>query len=121
MLSDISTKITEEVINGKALRNMMKCEYFDCISDDGWKISHDNKSYDKLFHECTKRIAMDDSDNEINKIFSNIEEISKLDKRLTNRFIDDIWFSFENMTLEGRQIESKHLSDIFKNIQANLF
>ena len=109
LFSKISTQITQEILEGKGITEWIKFNNpVRCNSSNAWDSSHEQHYY------CTLQIAK--SDPLISKIMNEIEEVSKLDLVTFEHLVNEIWLSFEGMTLQQQQDESMSMIKTFAKI-----
>ena len=112
MFSRLSTKITQEIMEGEGLMEWIKeIKPLRCKSEAAWKGKDFN--LDEHYY-CTLAIAA--SDPLIAENMREIEDINKLDKNTIELLLEDIWLLFEEMTLQEQHNESRDLEKTLAKI-----
>ena len=100
--------MTNEIINGQGVKEWIKFNNpVSCESEAAWE-GKDNTTEKNYL--CTREMVL--SDPLISSIKDEIEGIAKLDHDTLKLFAEDIWLSFETMSLQQKQDESKDLKNI---------
>ena len=100
-------------MKGEGMKNWIKFKNNPerCGSEEAWE---ENENSKPEYHSCTLDIA-----KSVNLQLENIiriQEISQLDKITLKQLENDIWLSFENMTFNDRQDESKNFNRTLNKI-----
>ena len=112
MFSRLSTKITQEIMEGEGLMEWIKeINPLRCKSEAAWEGKH-FKLDEHYF--CTLAIAA--SDPLIEEYMNEIEDINKLDQVTLDLFLEDMWLLFEDMTLQEQHDESRDLNKTLAKI-----
>ena len=114
MFSNISRKLTKEIIEGEGLKDWIKHKNNPqrCGAEGAWEENENSKPDE--YHSCTLAIAksVDLHLEDIRKI----QEISQLEGIALEQLEDDIWSSFQDMTFKEQHDESMNLKKTLDKI-----